>query len=323
MNKQDILNHGLRTLDIELESLRRTKELLNDSFIGSVEMILECKGRVVVTGMGKSGLIGKKIAATLASTGTPSFFVHPAEGVHGDIGMIVRGDVVLALSNSGETDEIKQLLPTIKRLGVGLISIVGNPASTLAKRSDYVLDASIEKEACPLNLAPTASTTVSLALGDALAVALVECRGFKEEDFALLHPSGALGKRLLLTVMDVMVSGNALPIAKEDTCFRDAVQIITEKRLGCVAITNSNDEIIGIITDGDVRRATTSFDNIYDKQAKDVMTKSPKMMKDSELAASALRLMETHKISSVFIVDDANKLVGLVHLQDILQSGIV
>ncbi len=323
MDKNNIITYGMRTLDIEIDSLKRTKDLLSDSFTKSVEMILECKGRVVVTGMGKSGIIGKKIAATLASTGTPSFFVHPAEGVHGDIGMIVGGDVVLALSNSGETDEIKRLLPTIKRLGVGLISIVGNTSSTLAKMSDYVLDASIEKEACPLNLAPTASTTVSLALGDALAVALVECRQFRAEDFALLHPSGTLGKRLLLTVADIMHSGDDLPIININTSFKSSLDNITEKRLGCTAVVDNDNKVVGIITDGDIRRAMGKFDNVYEKVASDVMTTNPKMIARTELAASALRIMEDYKISSIFIADDNNKLEGVVHIQDILKSGII
>lgn len=323
MDKKELIQIGIDTITTEADALERTASKISHSFADSVEMIMGCKGRVVVTGMGKSGLIGKKIAATLASTGTPAFFLHPAEGVHGDLGMIVRGDIVIAISNSGETDEIKVLLPLIKRLGVGLISIVGNVNSTLAKKSDCVLDASITKEACPLNLAPTSSTTVSLALGDALAVALIKSRGFKEEDFAMLHPSGALGKRLLLTVGDLMHSGNELPVVHTDTGIKETVSVINLKRFGSTAVIDDNGAVTGIITDGDLRRAMSKYDNTHELKACDIMTKNPKVIAAHDLAASALRIMETFSISALFVLDKDRKLEGIIHLQDLLKAGLV
>ncbi len=323
MNNDDLLKIAIETIKIEIEALNRCLENINNEFALSVEMILNCKGRVVVTGMGKSGLIGKKIAATLASTGTPAFFLHPAEGVHGDLGMLVKGDVVIALSNSGETEEIKSLLPLIKRLGLGLIAIVGNKESTLALKSDYVLDASIEKEACPLNLAPTSSTTVSLAIGDALAVALIKSRGFKEEDFARLHPSGALGKRLLYTVSDLMHIGDSLPVIFLNSSIEEAVSVINEKGLGVTAVLDGNNHIIGIITDGDLRRAMTKSSNPYNMKISELMSNNPKKISPNELAASALRVMETYSISSLLVSDKDNTLLGIIHIQDLLKAGIV
>ena len=323
MDKKELIQIGIDTIKTEIEALNRTSAALSDSFADSVELIMECKGRVVVTGMGKSGLIGKKIAATLASTGTPAFFLHPAEGVHGDLGMLVRGDVVIAISNSGETDEIKVLLPLIKRLGVGLVSIVGNVNSTLAKKSDFVLDASITKEACPLNLAPTSSTTVSLALGDALAVALIKRRGFKEEDFAMLHPSGALGKRLLLTVADLMHTGDELPVVHMNTGVKDAVSVINLKRFGSTAVIDDNGAVVGIITDGDLRRAISKYEEPYEMKAIDIMTENPKIIAENDLAASALRIMETFSISALFVLNEQKNLVGIIHIQDLLKAGLV
>lgn len=323
MNNDDLVKIAIETIKIEIEALNRCIKNINNDFALSVEMILNCRGRVVVTGMGKSGLIGKKIAATLASTGTPAFFLHPAEGVHGDLGMLVKGDVVIALSNSGETEEIKSLLPLIKRLGLGLIAIVGNKESTLALKSDCVLDASIEKEACPLNLAPTSSTTVSLAIGDALAVALIKSRGFKEEDFARLHPSGALGKRLLYTVSDLMHTGSSLPIVFLNSTIEDAVSIINEKGLGVTAVLDKNNCIIGIITDGDLRRAMTKSHNPYDMKISELMSSNPKKISPSELAASALRIMENYSISSLLVSNEDNVLLGIIHIQDLLKAGIV
>ncbi len=323
MDKNELVKIGVNTLRTEIEAMERTMSRIGGDFADSVEMIMACKGRVVVTGMGKSGLIGKKIAATLASTGTPAFFLHPAEGVHGDLGMLVKGDVVIAISNSGETDEIKILLPLIKRLGVGLISIVGSVDSTLARKSDHVLDASVVKEACPLNLAPTSSTTVSLALGDALAVALIERRGFKEEDFAMLHPSGALGKRLLLTVADLMHTGNELPAVNQDSGVREAVSVINSKRFGSTAVIDGEGSVVGIITDGDLRRAMSKYGDPYNMKASDIMTVNPKVIADHDLAASALRIMETFSISALFVLDENKKLEGIIHLQDLLKAGLV
>lgn len=323
MDKNELIQIAIDTIKIEIEALEKAIENIDDNFSSSVDMILNCKGRIVVTGMGKSGLIGKKIAATLASTGTPAFFLHPAEGVHGDLGMLVKGDIVIALSNSGETEEIKSLLPLIKRLGLGLISIVGNKNSTLALKSDFILDASILKEACPLNLAPTSSTTVSLALGDALAVALIKSRGFKEEDFARLHPSGALGKKLLVTVEDLMHTDDKLPIVYEDTSLEDAINVINSKGFGATSVLNKNGDILGIITDGDLRRAMSKYDNPYSVQITNIMSLNPKLILKSDLAASALRIMETYSISSLLVTDENNKLVGIIHIQDLLKIGII
>lgn len=323
MDKELIIKNGKQTFEIEIEAMKRAMNSLDDSFAKAVEIILGCKGRVVVIGMGKSGLIGKKIAATLASTGTPAFFMHPAEGMHGDLGMLVKGDVVIGISNSGETEEMKVLLPLIKRLGSKLIAIVGKKDSTLGRESDCILDASIEKEACPLNLAPTASTTVALALGDALAVALVECRGFKAEDFAMFHPSGSLGKRLLTTVDDLMHKGNEVPKVYESDTVEKAVQEINEKKFGCTAVMNDKNELTGIITDGDLRRALTKYNTVQNLKVSDIMTHNPKMIKKHELAAKALHIMEEYKISSLFIIDNNKTPEGILHFQDLLKYGLV
>ena len=323
MDKELIIKNGRQTFEIEIEAMKRAMNSLDDSFAKAVEIILGCKGRVVVIGMGKSGLIGKKIAATLASTGTPAFFMHPAEGMHGDLGMLVKGDVVIGISNSGETEEMKVLLPLIKRLGSKLIAIVGKKDSTLGRESDCILNASIEKEACPLNLAPTASTTVALALGDALAVALVECRGFKAEDFAMFHPSGSLGKRLLTTVDDLMHKGNEVPKVYESNTVEKAVQEINEKRFGCTAVMNDKNELTGIITDGDLRRALTKYNTVQNLKVSDIMTHNPKMIKKHELAAKALHIMEEYKISSLFIIDNNKTPEGILHFQDLLKYGLV
>lgn len=323
MDKELIIKNGRQTFEIEIEAMKRAMNSLDDSFAKAVEIILGCKGRVVVIGMGKSGLIGKKIAATLASTGTPAFFMHPAEGMHGDLGMLVKGDVVIGISNSGETEEMKVLLPLIKRLDSKLIAIVGKKDSTLGRESDCILDASIEKEACPLNLAPTASTTVALALGDALAVALVECRGFKAEDFAMFHPSGSLGKRLLTTVDDLMHKGNEVPKVYESDTVEKAVQEINEKKFGCTAVMNDKNELTGIITDGDLRRALTKYNTVQNLKVSDIMTHNPKMIKKHELAAKALHIMEEYKISSLFIIDNNKTPEGILHFQGLLKYGLV
>ncbi len=323
MNNQEIVNFGLNTLKIEIDALKKTMSKLSDNFALAVNIILECKGRVVVIGMGKSGIIGKKIAATLASTGTPAFFMHPAEGMHGDLGMLVKGDVVIGISNSGETDEMKVLLPLIKRLGSKLIAIVGKTDSTLGKESDCILDASVEKEACPLNLAPTASTTVALAIGDALAVALVECRGFKAEDFAMFHPSGSLGKRLLTTVSDLMHTGEKLPIINQNDTVEKAIIEINNKKFGCTAVVDDNNKLVGIITDGDLRRAISKYSSINQLKVYEIMTHNPKMIVKYELAAKALHIMEEYKISSLFIIDKNQHPDGIIHFQDLLKFGLV
>lgn len=319
----DVIDIAKKALKIEADAIYSLIERLNDDFVKAVDIIYNCKGRLVVTGMGKSGLIGKKIASTFASTGTPSLFLHPAEGVHGDLGMIVKGDVVLAISNSGETDELVSILPIIKRLGVPLISIVGRLNSTLAKRSDCVLDASVEKEACPLNLAPTASTTAALALGDALAVALLEKRGFKEEDFALFHPSGSLGKRLLLKVSDIFHTGDKVPVVKSDVTVTEAILEMSSKGFGCTTIVDDNGTLIGVLTDGDLRRGLEKYKDLFERNVMDIASKNPKTIDEDSLAAKALQIMEKYSITSLIVIDDKKRPYGIVHLHDLLKSGIV
>ncbi|HJV36783.1 KpsF/GutQ family sugar-phosphate isomerase [Geomonas sp.] len=319
-----ILAEAKRVIQVEAEALLNLASTIDSAFERAVEMILNASGRVVVTGMGKSGLIGQKIASTMASTGTPAFFLHPAEGIHGDLGMIMRGDVVIAISNSGETDEVVRILPIIKRLGASLIAMAGNPNSTLAKSGDIFLDISVKEEACPLGLAPTASTTVTLAMGDAIAVALLVSRGFKAEDFALFHPGGALGRRLLLKVEDIMHSGEALPLVSGSTLMREALFIITSKGLGITGVTGEDGSLFGVITDGDLRRALGKGLDIINLPASDLMCPNPKRIGRNELAARALQQMEQYSITSLFVfADDSSTVpVGIVHLHDLLKAGI-
>lgn len=319
-----ILAEAKRVIRVEAEALLNLEASINGAFEQAVKLILGASGRVVVTGMGKSGLIGQKIASTMASTGTPAFFLHPAEGIHGDLGMIMKGDVVLAISNSGETEEVARILPIIKRLGAPLIAMAGNPASTLAKAGDIFLDISVKEEACPLGLAPTASTTVTLAMGDAIAVALLVERGFKAEDFAMFHPGGALGKRLLLRVEDVMHAGDALPLVASETLMREALFTITSKKLGITGVTSDDGALIGVITDGDLRRALGNGLDIINLPASALMKGKPKRINKSELAARALQQMEQYSITSLFVFDDdqAAAPVGIVHLHDLLKAGL-
>lgn len=273
--------------------------------------------------MGKSGLIGQKIASTLASTGTPAFFLHPAEGIHGDLGMIIKGDVVIAISNSGETEEVVRILPIIKRLGADIVAMTGNPSSTLAKSGDVFLDISVKEEACPLGLAPTASTTATLAMGDALAVALLLERGFKAEDFALFHPGGALGKKLILKVEDVMHQGNEVPLVKVGTLMREALFVITSKGLGITGVVDETGAMAGVITDGDLRRALEKGLDIINLPVDDLMSMSPKRIRRTEMAAKALQQMEQFSITSLFVFEDRSSVpVGIIHLHDLLKSGI-
>ena len=319
-----ILAEAKRVIRVEAEALLNLEASIDVAFERAVEMILAATGRVVVTGMGKSGLIGQKIASTMASTGTPAFFLHPAEGIHGDLGMIMRGDVVIAISNSGETDEVVRILPTIKRLGASLIAMAGNPSSTLAKSGDIFLDISVKEEACPLGLAPTASTTVTLAMGDAIAVALLVSRGFQAEDFAMFHPGGTLGRRLLLKVEDIMHQGEALPLVASDTLMREALFIITDKALGITGVTGDDGALIGVITDGDLRRALGQGLDIINLPASALMKTGAKRIRRDELAARALQQMEKHSITSLFVFadDKAAAPVGIVHLHDLLKAGI-
>lgn len=318
-----MLKTAKNVLKIEANAIKKLITRLDESFINAVDILYSCKGRVIVTGMGKSGWIGNKIAATFASTGTPSFFLHPAEGSHGDLGMVVKDDVVLAISNSGETKEINEILPIIKRLGVKLISITGNLHSLLAKESDVILDGRIDKEACPLGLAPTASTTVALALGDALAISLLKKRGFKKEDFALFHPGGQLGKKLLLKVENLMHKGIEIPIVSQDASMKKTIIEITSKKLGLTIVVDKKGKLLGIITDGDLRRAIEKHSNIMERKAMEIMTQNPKTIKSSSLAVEALRVMEKNSITSIVIQDKKKKPEGIIHLHDILRSGIV
>ncbi|HXC92571.1 MAG TPA: KpsF/GutQ family sugar-phosphate isomerase [Geobacteraceae bacterium] len=319
-----IIEEAKRVIRLEAEALSALAESVDASFEKAVRMILASKGRVIVTGMGKSGLIGQKIASTMSSTGTPSFFLHPGEALHGDLGMIIRGDVVIAISNSGETEEVLRILPIVKRIGAELVSMTGKPSSTLAKAGDIHLNVAIKEEACPLGLAPTASTTATLAMGDALAVALLVERGFKEEDFALFHPGGALGKKLLLSVSDMMHSGNSVPLVKADKLMREAIFEITSKGLGCTGVIDGEGALLGVITDGDLRRALEKGTDFLDHPASELMVRNPKRILHSELAAKGLQKMEQYSITSLFVFEDesSNRPVGILHLHDLLKAGI-
>ncbi len=312
-----------RVLRLEAEGILGLVARLDARFLKAVDLLHDCRGRVIVTGMGKSGLVGRKIAATLASTGTPAYFLHPAEGVHGDIGMVARDDVVLAISNSGETDELLAILPQLKRLGVPLILLTGTPASTLAKQSDVVLDVSVAEEACPMNLAPTSSTTATLALGDALAMVLLDLKGLSPEDYAALHPRGDLGWRALFRVADLMHTGDAVPRVPEDAPMADVIREMTEKRLGVTTVVDAAGRLAGIFTDGDLRRVHLKEPPISSLRARDCMTRSPKLIGRDELAAKALQVMESFAITSLVVVDHAHRPVGIIHMHDILRAKIV
>jgi len=323
INPQQLKQLGLAVIETELSAIKALKSRIDESFIKACELMLGCEGRVVVTGMGKSGHIGNKIAATLASTGTPAFFVHPGEASHGDLGMITPKDVVIALSNSGETGEILTIIPILKRLCVPMISITGKPNSTLATEADVNLQAQVEKEACPLGLAPTSSTTVALVLGDALAVALLDARGFTEEDFALSHPGGSLGRRLLLHVKDIMHTGEAIPVVNEDASLRDALLEITQKGLGMTAIVNQQHQVIGIYTDGDLRRTLDKNIDVHTAGIKEAMTANCKTIHEHILAAEVLTQMQQNKINAMLVVDDNNTLIGALNMHDLLRAGVV
>ena len=318
-----LIRRASRVLTIEAEGITGLRDRIDESFSRAVDILLQTPGKLVVTGVGKSGLIGRKIAATFASTGTPAFFLHPSEGMHGDIGMVRKEDVVIALSNSGETEEIVRILPIFKRLGLSLIALTGNPDSTLARHADVSLYAGVGEEACPLGLAPTASTTAALALGDALAVVLFEEKGFSLQDFATLHPGGALGHRLK-KVEDIMHRGDEIPLVVRETPLKDALFVISSKRLGVTGVVSDNGTLVGVITDGDVRRSMARGTDLFTTKAGEIMARNPKRLKSSELAASALRKMEEFSITSLFVFDeqDPEKLVGIVHIHDLLKAGI-
>ena len=309
-------------LQIEADSVTNLINRIDENFEQAIEVLHNCKGRVIVTGMGKSGHIGKKIAATLSSTGTPSYFLHPAESTHGDSGLITRDDVVIAISNSGETAELMNLLPLIERFGVKMIAMTGKKESTLGKKANFVLDISVEKEACPLGKAPTASTTATLAMGDAVAICLLKKRGFTEEDFLMFHPSGALGKGVLYNVSDLMITGDRIPIVNENNTFHDTIQLISAKKLGCAIIVNDNGVMKGILTDGDIRRTLLKYTNTATLLAKDVMTQNPKVVLHNDLAARALHIMEKHSITALAVCNEENIPVGMIHIHDLLKAGI-
>jgi len=322
MHNSDLLESARRTVDIELAAVQDLRERLDGTLTAACQLILECKGRVVVTGMGKSGHIGNKIAATLASTGTPAFFVHPGEASHGDLGMITGDDVVLAMSNSGTTPEVLTIIPLIKRLGAKLIGMTGNPESALAKLSEVHLDAGVREEACPLDLAPTASTTVALVLGDALAMALLDARGFSAEDFAFSHPGGALGKRLLLRIADIMHSGREIPKVARATPVREALLEMSAKGFGMTTIVDDGGQLLGVFTDGDLRRALDHGTDLQTTAIGDCMTAHSTTVTSEMLAAEALRIMEERKITALVVVDALFCPTGIIHLHDLLQAGI-
>lgn len=317
------LSLAKRVLTIEADAVTAMRDRLDQQFIDAMALILECRGRVVVSGMGKSGHVGGKIAATLASTGTPAFFVHPGEASHGDLGMITHEDVCIALSNSGESAELTAIVPLIKRRGARLIAMTGNPHSTLAREADVHLDASVAQEACPLNLAPTASTTAALALGDALAIALLEARGFGSEDFARTHPGGSLGRKLLVHVRDIMHQGNALPLVSETALLPAALLEMTSKGLGMTAVVDDARHVVGIITDGDLRRVLEKAIDVRLASAREVMTVNPRSISPDQLAVAAVEKMQSHNINGLLVVDDAGKLVGALNMLDLLRAGVV
>jgi len=322
-SNEHLLVLARQVLDIEADALRALSTRLDSGFTAAVQLILACRGRVVVSGMGKSGHIGSKIAATLASTGTPAFFMHPGEASHGDLGMIAPDDVVLALSNSGESNEIVSIVPLIKRRGAKLIAMTGNPGSTMAREADVHLNAAVDKEACPLNLAPTASTTAALALGDALAVALLDARGFSADDFARTHPGGSLGRRLLVHVRDVMHAGGELPRVGRDASLKTALFEMTTKGLGMTAVAEADGKVAGLFTDGDLRRALEHTLDLQQARIAELMTRNPKTIRADELAVAAVEKMDTLKINGLLVVDADNTLVGALNMHDLLKAGVV
>jgi len=324
MSEHSYIELGLAVLKTESEAIAALMQRIDQSFNRACEMLLACEGRIVVTGMGKSGHIGKKIAATLASTGSPAFFMHPGEASHGDLGMITSSDLLIALANSGETSEIILLLPLLKRLGIPLITLTGNPQSTLARTANINLDVSVDKEACPMGLAPTSSTTAALAMGDALAIAVLQARGFTEEDFALSHPGGNLGRRLLLRVSDIMHSGDAIPLVSLDTSLNQTLLEMTDKGLGMAGVIDPNSkQLLGIYTDGDLRRTFEKMPDIKTAQVKDFMTPNCVTIEADRIAGEALKIMHDRKINALMVVDENNRVQGALNMHDLLRAGVV
>jgi arabinose-5-phosphate isomerase len=321
-DQSEIIKRGQRVIRIEAEAVASLESRIGESFARAVEMIYKSKGRVVLTGMGKSGIVARKIVATLNSTGSPSMFLHPSDAVHGDFGMVRKDDVVVCFSKSGDTPELHQLLPLFRRIEVPVIAITGNLNSRLAQDADISLDVSVREEACPYDLAPTSSTTAMLALGDALAMALLEKRNFTMEDFALYHPGGTLGKRLLLKMEELMISGDAVPKVKQTVPLRDAILEMTTKRLGATCVVDDNDVLVGIITDGDLRRLLQKTTDLTGQNAVSVMTKHPKTISKEMLAAVALQEMEAHKITQLIVVDENHRPVGMIHLHELVEAGL-
>jgi arabinose-5-phosphate isomerase len=323
MNEDALRARARAVIETEASAVNDLLDRIDQRFILAIQLMLQCQGRIVVIGMGKSGHIGGKIAATLASTGTPAFFVHPAEASHGDLGMIKKEDVVLVLSNSGETNEVNIILPLLKRLGTRLIAMTGNPQSTLAEHADVHLDVSVEKEACPLGLAPTSSTTAALVMGDALSVSLLESRGFTREDFARSHPAGKLGRKLLLHIRDVMHTGEQIPSVSDDATISQTIVEMTEKRLGMSAVVDQSGKVIGVYTDGDLRRTLESGVDPHNTLIKKVMTREAKSVAPGALAVEAAEMMQAHKIQALLVLDERGQLVGALNFQDLLKTGVV
>lgn len=323
---EEMLAHAQDVLRLEAEAVLELIPRVDDNFARAIQMILDCQGRTVITGMGKSGLIGAKMAATLASTGTPSFFLHPAEAIHGDLGMVTCHDVVIALSNSGETGEVLNILPSLRRIGAKIIAMVGNPTSTLAKNADVVLNVGVTKEACPLGLAPTSSTTAALAYGDAMALALLSKRNFTASQFAIFHPGGSLGRKLLLTVGNIMHKGEENPVVLGHTTVQEALFVITDKGLGAVSVVDEEGKMCGVLTDGDIRRGLRQGVDFLKRPVEELMTKAPKYITEDKLAAQALHIMESNKpkpITVLPVVDGDMKVIGLLHMTDLVRQGVV
>jgi arabinose-5-phosphate isomerase len=320
--KVDFTSNVMRVLEKEAQAILDLKEIIGETVNDALNMILECKGRVVITGIGKSGIIGRKINATMASTGTPSLFLHPSEGLHGDLGMVTKDDVVIAISNSGESDEVLALIPSLKRIGAKMIAIVKNPKSTLGRKSDVVLSIGDVQEACPLGLAPTTSTTVTLALGDALAIALLDARNFKPEDFAVFHPAGSLGRKLLLTVNDVIQSTRKNPVVLGDASIKEALFLMTAQGMGATSVVDHKDHLVGILTDGDIRRGFATSQEIFLKDVQELCNPTPIVIDGDMLASDAFHLMEERKVNVLPVVDENYKPIGMIHIHDLMNLGL-